>query len=129
MAENAPDMSELLGRLMADEKFGELVNSVKASISTNADNIDPPADEIHGETPVEESSAASAAPVLSPELISKLPEIMGMLSLDNGGKKGGSRMEDRKRLLNAMKPFLSEKRRTAVDSIVNIAGIADLFGI
>lgn len=129
MADSTPDMSELIGRLMADEKFGELLQSVRSSISADVDNADPPAEETAAENTSDETPPVPAIPALSPELISKLPEIMGMLSPDGGGKKGGSKMEDRKRLLNAMKPFLSEKRRTAVDSIVNIAGIADLFGI
>lgn len=127
------DMSEMLGRLMADEKFGELVESLKGSFSTNADNSTPaeesPATEAVTAAQTEESASVPGIPKLSPEIIAKLPEIMGMLSSSEGGKKHNSKMEDRKRLLTAMKPFLSEKRRHAVDSIVNIAGFADLFGL
>ena len=127
MADNTPDMSQLLGKLMSDEKFNELVKSVKTSISADVEDATSALPETSAETESVPSSDVSM-PTLSPELISRLPEIMGMLS-DSGGKQGSSRIEDRKRLLNAMKPFLSEKRRSAVDSIVNIAGIADLFGI
>lgn len=132
--DNIPSgMSEMLAKLMADEKFGEMVESLKSSFSADAESA--PAEEFstavaEGSADIENSeSPVSAIPKLSPELMSKLPEIMGMLSSSEGGKKHTSRMDDRKRLLNAMKPFLSEKRRNAVDSIVNIAGIADLFGI
>lgn len=132
--DNIPSgMSEMLAKLMADEKFGEMVESLKSSFSADAESAH--VEEFstavaEGSADIENSeSPVSAIPKLSPELMSKLPEIMGMLSSSEGGKKHTSRMDDRKRLLNAMKPFLSEKRRSAVDSIVNIAGIADLFGI
>ena len=129
MAEIMPtgDMSEMLSRLMSDEKFMEMAEAVKASLSADDDNTDPAPEETQ-DTDSEESSPVAGIPKLSPELMSKLPEIMGMLS-SSGGKKGHSKMEDRKRLLAAMKPFLSEKRRDAVDSIMNIAGFADLFGL
>jgi len=126
------DMSEMLGRLMADEKFGELVESLKGSFSANADNAPAKEPSEPEATPAVQNEAATPSPgipKLSPEIMAKLPEIMGMLSSSEGGKKHHSKMEDRKRLLTAMKPFLSEKRRHAVDSIVNIAGFADLFGL
>ncbi len=127
MAELSPDgdMSKMLERLMADEKFGELLNSVKESISASADNASEKT--APSEKSVQAESPISAIPKLSPELMSKLPEIMGMLS--GSGGSTDSKMADRKRLLSALKPFLSDKRKNAVDSIVNIAGIADLFGI
>ncbi len=118
------DMSKLLENLMADERFGEVLNAVKESFSTSADN--PPKTESDGSAPNE--APVPAIPTMSPELMAKLPEIMGMLNLGKDGKRD-SAMADRKRLLTALKPFLSENRKNAVDSIVNIAGIADLFGI
>ncbi len=122
---DTPDMSKLLEQLMADEKFGEVLASVKESLSANVDNADSSAPAENAPAPA--PSPIPAIPKLSPELMAKLPEIMGMLS--GGESHSGSGMEDRKRLLYALKPFLSENRRNAVDSIVNIAGIADLFGI
>lgn len=119
------DMSEMLSRLMADEKFMEMAEAVKASLSADADNAEPAPKESAEST---EAPPVAGIPKLSPELMSKLPEIMGMLS-SSGGKKPNSKMEDRKRLLAAMKPFLSEKRQAAVDSIMNVAGFADLFGL
>lgn len=119
-------MSKMLERLMADEKFSELLNSVKESFSADADNAPVNTDPVP-ESPASEQTPIPSIPKLSPELMSKLPEIMGMLSGEGGSSD--SKMADRKRLLNALKPFLSDKRKNAVDSIVNIAGIADLFGI
>ena len=127
------DMSEMLGRLISDEKFGELVESLKESFSANAESGSSAEENTTADiTPTEQNEEPRpnpGIPKLSPEIMAKLPEIMGMLSSSEGGKKHNSKMEDRKRLLTAMKPFLSEKRRHAVDSIVNIAGFADLFGL
>lgn len=131
MAELNPsgDLSEIMQKLMSDEKFMEMAQAVKESISADADNTETIPVEVSEEVSAETgSSPVAGIPKLSPELMAKLPEIMSMLSHD-GTKKLSSKMEDRKRLLNAMKPFLSEKRRIAVDSIVNIAGFADLFGL
>lgn len=128
------DMSKMIEQLMADEKFGEILNTVKKSFSANADNGQGPSSsdentsDNKAEVLTDTEPPIPSIPKLSPELLSKLPEIMGMLSGD-GNLKSDPRLEDRKRLLKALKPFLSENRRNAVDSIVNIAGIADLFGI
>lgn len=127
------DLSRMIEKLMADEKFAEIVSAVKGSFSTDADNTG--SSNTARDAAVEEdvkSTPASSIPELSPELLSRLPQIMSMLS--SGSKEGGSskdssHLADRKRLLQALRPFLSEHRREAVDSIVNIAGIADLFGI
>ena len=133
------DMSKVLEKLMADEKFGEILSAVKSTMSENPDSANNSSAPVSVETEEnsEDKAPVSAIPQLSPELLAKLPDIMTMLSgssiIKGGGKgpdKGGdTRIADRKRLLQAMKPFLSDRRREAVDSIVNIAGIADLFGI
>lgn len=138
--ENSDELSSAVMKLMSDDRFGELLSSVRSVISANAENT-PPADtttvgseaeSAAQSAPASTASPISAIPQISPEILSKLPEIMSALSAGTSGgdeRKGASRMADRKRLLTAMKPFLSENRRNAVDSIVNIAGIADLFGI
>ncbi len=136
---NGEDLSEVIGKLMADEKFGEIVEAVRESFSANAEDASSDSSHKNAEsakasddsidnTPTD--SPVPAIPQLSPELMSKLPMIMSMLSGDKKGDgKGESRLADRKRLLQALRPFLSKSRKEAVDSIVNIAGIADLFGL
>jgi len=131
------DLSKMIGSRMADKKFGEILSSVKDSLSAKAENkaSEDTADEIRNDaddTMIETSaSPISAIPQLSPELLSKLPAIMSMLSGgDNKAKNSSSsHLSDRKCLLQALKPFLSNQRREAVDSILNVAGIADLFGL
>lgn len=131
--DNFPDgneLSDIIGKLLADDNFGKILETVKGSFSADAENetaVEPVTEE---SSSVEEGSPTSAIPALSPELISKLPAIMSMLSQSGSdGSKSHSKMDDRKKLLCALKPFLSHRRRDAVDSIVNIAGITDLFGI
>ena len=128
---NGNDLSEIIGKLMADENFGKVLDAVKKSYSANAENDQSPSAELSQPAPQQsETSPESAIPALSPELMSKLPSIMSMLSGNvSAGGKSHSRMDDRKKLLYALKPFLSQRRRDAVDSIVNIASITDLFGI
>ena len=114
------ELSGVIGKLMNDEKFSEILEAVKSSFSASDEN-DTQKSDIAAPVP--------QIPALSPELMSKLPEIMSMLSGGESSGKTDSRLADRKRLLQALKPFLSQSRREAVDSIVNIAGIADLLGL
>lgn len=125
------DTSKLLQSLMADERFGEVLEAVKGAFSTDAENSAPSTSSPPTPDEAEPVSSAPipAIPQLSPELMSKLPSIMSMLSAEKADGKNSSRLNDRKRLLQALKPFLSQGRRDAVDSIVNIAGIADLLGL
>ena len=88
-----------------------------------------------------ESEQPPAIPTVTPEMMAKLPQMMSALSpLLSGGKGGGEgRKEDgpggstgdaekRKRLLAALKPYLSSSRRDAVDSILKVTEMTDLMG-
>ena len=122
------DISKMIESLMADEKFGEILASVKESFSTNANNKESSLDSKAEE---HEQAVSTALPALSPEIMSKLPSIISMISgsSDDCESKTGTDLADRKCLLQALRPFLSQKRREAVDSILNVAGIADLLGL
>ncbi len=127
------DISKMIEALMTDEKFAEVVTSIKESFSAKAE--DSSSEEISPETTEADQNTSvspiSAIPEISPELISKLPEIISMMSGGNNGHptKNNSHLSDRKHLLQALKPFLSSQRKEAVDSILNVAGIADLLGL
>ena len=116
MDNSGNDFSKIIEKLMADEKFGEIVAAVKGAAADDAPT----------------TSAVAEAPKISPDMLSKLPQIMEMLSPPNGkseAKGGIVGISDKKKLLQALRPFLGEHRREAIDNIVSIAGIADLFGI
>lgn len=116
-----PDMSALLSGLMSDERFGEILAAVKKSMGENTSTA------VTEEKKEVISATDGDLPQIPPEIISKIPEIMGMLSVGDSHKKG--KTDERRRLLQALRPFLSEKRQTAVDTIVNITGITDIFGL
>lgn len=79
-------------------------------------------------------------PAVTPEMMAKLPQMMAALaplvSVGDGGKtpspsSGGERAslhdaEKRKKLLAALKPYLSGNRRDAVDSIARMSELTDL---
>lgn len=86
----------------------------------------------------EEAQSASAVPQIPPEMLARLPQMMSALSpLLSGGKEGKKEdgpsgdkgdAEKRKRLLAALKPYLSSSRRDAVDSILKVTEMTDLMG-
>lgn len=94
------------------------------------------------EVPQTAGLAEGLGSVLSdPELMAKLPQVMAMLrpmmegAMSGGGaepvaktdatpKKGPP--DDRSALLLALKPFLSEDRKQAVDAILRISALGDV---
>lgn len=91
------------------EKLSSLLNDPKQmeSFASFAKSI------MGGEMPI----AASPEPEIDPMLIKK---ISGMLT------RGDSISGNEKRLLEAMKPYLSEKRRSKMDRAMKIAKIASI---
>ncbi len=85
-------------------------------------------------------ASAPAMPQISPEMLAKLPQMMsamapllsGMQGKGDGGKDGGGKKdgdaERRKRLLAALKPYLSSQRKDAIDSILKVTEMTDLLG-
>lgn len=84
----------------------------------------------------EESKAAP--PAITPDMMQKLPQMMSALAplVGGGGAlgkpaesgKGGSEGEKRKKLLSALRPYLSDNRREAVDQILKVTEMTDLLG-
>ena len=59
---------------------------------------------------------------IPPELLSSLPQMMSALS----SSKKDSQNSKRKELLLALKPFLSEKRCSVIDGILQFEGLAGM---
>lgn len=125
------DISELVKKLMEDDSVRALISSMKNDgDESETETESAPAGEV---LPKEDDSTGFS---LSPEMLAKLPQVMSALSgisgaaASGGGSAaksgGGGRMADRKKLLLALKPFLSRRRCEAIDSIVNIAGLGDI---
>lgn len=64
---------------------------------------------------------------LPPDLLSKLPAMLSMLSPTMGGEKDGKR-DDRTALLIALKPYMSERRCQAIDALITFGRISTLLG-
>ncbi len=106
MSDNAsPDISGIISSLMADERFA----SVLAGLG--------------GSTPAQ---SEPDKPAMSPELAGKLPDIIAALS---GGAKpdaAPSHADERQALLRALRPFMSERRKRAIDTITELGTVAGL---
>lgn len=85
-----------------------------------------------------ELGGESTPPSVTPEMMEKLPQMMAALSpLVRGAqaqpagsveKKEAGESEKRKKLLAALRPYLSDNRREAVDSILKVTEMTDLLG-
>ena len=106
---------------MADPSFAKLLGEIQGGKEGEAEPPKPPA--------------------LTPEMMAKLPEMMTALApLVGRGGHGGhgasgghggegktpSEAEKRKKLLAALRPYLNENRRGAVDSILKVTEMTDL---
>lgn len=77
-------------------------------------------------------------PPVTPEMMAKLPQMMQTLAplLGGGstgkappeGKSSAADADRRKKLLAALKPYLSDHRRDAVDSILRVTEMTELLG-
>ena len=86
----------------------------------------------------EEEQNSPAMPTITPEMMQKLPQMMSALAplvggagkekSSGGSAKEGREGEKRKRLLAALRPYLSDGRRDAVDQILKVTEMTDLLG-
>ena len=86
----------------------------------------------------EEEQKNPAMPTITPEMMQKLPQMMSALAplvggagkekSSGGSAKEGHEGEKRKRLLAALRPYLSDGRRDAVDQILKVTEMTDLLG-
>lgn len=78
-----------------------------------------------GDTPAQaagEQSFPTAA--LPPELLGKLPALMGALGPMMGGKGGAK--DEKSALLLALKPYMSPQRCEAIDKLIMISRLSEL---
>lgn len=125
MAEDRAELGALISGLMEDDGFREIVTELKGKLGASSEPRPATASD-RPQTAASEDTGG-ALPDFAPELLSKLPQVMGMLGA--GGKGGGGRHADSVRLLEALKPFLSDKRQGAVETVVGIMGLTDIVGL
>ena len=114
---------------------GEQLQAAVQSIAA-----DPAFGKLLGELQGKSGDAPVQIPPVTPEMMAKLPQMMSALaplvSGGDGGKKSPAVQdaekvslhdaEKRKKLLAALKPYLSGSRRDAVDSIARMTELTDL---
>ncbi len=111
---NPADLQNAVQTILGDPAFGKLLGEITGG--------------------GEEKAAPAAVPQISPDMLSKLPQMMSALAplLSGGEKKSNSTAGDdgekRKRLLAALRPYLSGARRDAVDSIMKVTEMTDIMG-
>lgn len=130
-------LASVLGELMKNPELESMVNELRSKLTgANADGT-PGSGETDGGSGGEASSQPSLAESqpspsgvshgfgIPPDIMEKLPSIMSGLS---GGKsppkKSGS--DNMTRLMRALKPYLSGRRKDAIDSIITIAELGSL---
>ena len=121
-----PDMSALLGTLLSNpEALSGIMSVLKNSgISPNKPEK---ADFIVKDAKMNESEAASIQPVYEEEKKDFEKDDVANNEEKSEYKRKRPGKEDRERLLIALRPYLSKSRYDALDEIIKIAGILELF--
>ncbi len=122
------DLSALMGGISEEQ-----LQSAVQSIASN-----PAFGKLLGELQGKSDGAPMQIPPITPDMMAKLPQMMAALGpLAGGGKEKPSAAsgadkaslhdaEKRKKLLAALKPYLSGNRRDAVDSIARMTELTDI---
>lgn len=117
------DLTQMIGKIMSNPEFGNLVNQLKSS-------------GVMGENPTQPEPSAE-------DLSKKLPQLMGMLTQSGGQlpkqdsekitKALGSlqKLDNRncEKLLCALKPYLRNERGEVIDKALSMLKITDLLGV
>ena len=112
-----PDLSEVLGQLLANkelmDKIGEIANGLEHTEKTDT----------------QDTGNEITALLSDPNMLSKLPEVIGAISPLVSSKSGNSQPHNSRQiaLLMALKPYLSPKRCEAIDYIAKISRLSQTF--
>ena len=123
--DNGPDISALISSVLQNPE----ITSIISSISKNK------AEEKEEEQDVPPQKADSDTFSIPPEILAKLPKVMSALSGVSGlaASKGSSaspsgKEGQRAALLKALRPYLSERRRSVIDGVLGMEGVAKVIG-
>ena len=98
------------------------------SIEASAKVIDEHVETGGGE---EHNDAASSSPdimsFLSPGMLGMIPKLAALMGDKGGGEKSDGEEKKRRALLSALRPYLNDKRRHALDLMIGMESIG-LFG-
>lgn len=118
------DLQKTVASILGNPAFGKILGELSGKTAPTPE-----------ETPAPQNVST---PQITPEMMAKLPQMMSALApllsgmqgekKESGGaeKSSASDAEKRKKLLAALKPYLSSSRRDAVDSIMKVTEMTDL---
>ncbi len=140
------DISELIEKFTSDPAAAKAAAELAAKLMQGAGNTAPPAEK--AEAPA--SSAPQGGDMLSsvlsdPAFLEKMPQMLSAIApmLQNAGAQPQSALPaalpnaavntsdqaKRNALLLALKPYLSHERAEAVDHIIRLTGLIELFSL
>lgn len=111
------DLSQKIGEILSDPSMMEQIKSLSGMLGISGSKEPPPA---------AAQSVPSAAPSLQtqPNLLGGLsPDMLGMIMKFAPLISSMNEENDNTRLLNALRPFLSEKRRSRIDGSIRLLGL------
>lgn len=130
------DVSQMSAEQLQDAVQSILANPAFAKLASDLSGGEKKEE---SSAPQKESASAQSMPQIPPEMLARLPQMMsamapllsGMQGKDgekSDGGKGGEAgdAERRKRLLAALRPYLSSQRKDAIDSILKVTEMTDL---
>ena len=117
------DLSQMIGKIMANPEFGNLVNQVKSSgLVEKAQSAEiPSAEDMADKIPALLGMLGqSGAPTSNPDT-AKIEKALGALrKMDN---------RNCEKLLCALKPYLNSQRGEVIDKAMSMMKITDLLGV
>ena len=145
------DFSKVLQQLMEKTEISNLIASLKSGAqSAPGDAIPAAVTEETADHPDNKNGGSAeglqqSMPALSPDMLAKLPAVMSRRSgIGAAGKNtdkksdGGESAQEaekpavgdaqRKALLRALRPYLNDKRRNVIDSMLQLEDLTKLFG-
>ena len=137
---NSEKLTEMLGKLSESGALSDIMSALSSSakpdkeekgesIEASAKVIDERVETVGGE---ERNDAASSSPdimsFLSPEMLGMIPKLAALMGdTGGGGEKSVGEEKKRRALLSALRPYLNDKRRHALDLMIGMESIG-LFG-
>lgn len=127
---------------MSEEKANALGNLSGEQLQSAVQSIlgDPAFGKLLAQVQGKSPEETPAVPSITPEMMAKLPQMMSALAPlvqsgagaeekpKEGSKGGAGEAEKRRKLLLALRPYLSDGRREAVDGILKVTEMTDLLG-
>ena len=118
------DLSALISSVLQNPEITGILSSMGMNSSKASD--------IPEDIPPKDSEGSISIP---PEIMAKLPQMMSALSGISGiSKKEGSspsptgKDSQRSALLKALRPYLSERRRSVIDGMLGMESVAKVLG-